>query len=217
FPESMSAEWTGRAVIARCPGGHAARRPSPRPQSLAASMALFRRLAQGTRMDPVVELGSLPLRTEQALLDRAYLRRAYFVAGCAQVSHALEAHVDHCGAGNGALEQNFLRVRDHGEPAFGMVEQVLRRHDDRKILDRARPNERAPSRPEFALILARWHEDELGAAQGERAGDLRHVDLAAHREPDLAVHGVEHREFVSRHPLEFPRRPTGVDPWAVGM
>src|SRR6516165_6200070 len=154
--------------------------PSPRTRSLAASMALFRRFAQRTRINPVVELGALPLWAEQALLGRAYLGRAYFVAGCAQVSHALEAYVDHRGASDGALEQNFLRARDHGEPALGMVEQVLRRHDDREVLDRARPNERAPGRPELALVLARRHEDQFGAAQGERAGDLRHVDLAAH-------------------------------------
>src|SRR6516162_11252095 len=120
--------------------------PIPRTRSLAASMALFRRFAQRTRINPVVELGALPLRAEQALLGRAYLGRAYFVAGCAQVSHALEAYVDHRGASDGALEQNFLRARDHGEPALGMVEQVLRRHDDREVLDRARPNERAPGR-----------------------------------------------------------------------
>src|SRR5262245_39288012 len=69
-------------LLAGCFAGDAAARAPSR----ADGVALFRRLAQRTRMNPVVELGPLPLRAEQALLDRAYLRRAYFVAGCAQVS-----------------------------------------------------------------------------------------------------------------------------------
>ena len=165
----------------------------------------------------VVELRPLPLRAEQALLGGAVVGRSDLVAGRAQIAHAREIDVDHGHAGGGALEQDLLRRGHHREPALGMIEQVLRGHHQRKVFDRARPDQRAPGRPQRLLVLAGRHEDQLGAAQRQRARHLRHVDLAAHREPDLAVHGVEHRELVARHVLELPRRAAGVDPRPVRM
>jgi hypothetical protein len=105
-----------------------------------------------------------------------------------------------------ALEQDLLGRCHHGQAALGMIKQVLRGHHDREVLDCARLDERTPRRPEPSLVPARGHENKLGFAQGERARNLGHVDLAAHRQPDLAVHRLENREVVARHPLEFPRQ-----------
>src|SRR5437763_4878428 len=78
---------------------------------------------------------------------------------------------------------------------------------------------RAPrsGRPKLALVLARRHENQFGAAQCQGAGDFGHVYFAAHRKPDLAVNGLEHGKFVAGYPLEFPGRPAGVDPGAIRM
>ena len=67
------------------------------------------------------------------------------------------------------------------------------------------------------MALAGRHEDELGAAQRQRPRDFRHVDFAAHGEPDFAVLGVEHWKLVAGHVLEFPGGAAGIDPWAVRM
>ena len=98
-----------------------------------------------------------------------------------------------------------------------MRQQILRGHDDGEVLDGARPDQGAPSRPQAALVGARGHEDQLGAAQRKRPRHFRHVDLAAHGEAHLAVARVEHRELVARDVLEFPPWAAGVDPWAIGM
>src|SRR5208337_180369 len=162
------------------------------------------RFAQRARVNRAIKLRPLPLRAEEALLDGALLGRADLIAGRSQIADTFETHVDHAGTGNGAFEGDLLRPRHHGKPALGMIEQVLRGHHDREVLDGACPDQNEPSGPQFALVLACRHEDELGAAQCERARHFRHVHFAAHREPDLAVHGVEYREFLARHPLEFP-------------
>ena len=135
----------------------------------------------------------------------------------AHFARAREADVHHEQPGGGALEQYFLRRRHHGEPALGMAEQVLRGHHDRQVLDGARPDQIAPGRPQFALVGAGRHEDQFGAAQRQRARHLRHVDLAAHGEPDLALLGVEHREVVAGDVLEFPPFAAGIDPRPVRM
>src|SRR5262249_18476157 len=70
----------------------------------AAFAALLRRLAQWPRMNRVVKLRPLPLRTKQPLFDRALLGRADLVAGGAQLAQAIEAHVDNRGARDRALE-----------------------------------------------------------------------------------------------------------------
>src|SRR5215813_938863 len=55
---------------------------------------LLRGFAQRLGIDRVVELRPLPLRTEQALLDSAAIRRADLVSGGAQVAQVVEADVD---------------------------------------------------------------------------------------------------------------------------
>ena len=138
------------------------------------------------------------------------------VAG-AHLPRAFEAHVHREETGGRALEQNFLRRRHHGEPALGVAEQVLRGHHDGEVFDRARPDQIAPARPQFSLVGAGRHEDQFGAAQRQRARHLRHIGLAAHRQPDLALRRVEHRKLVARHVLEFPPLAAGIDPRPVRM
>ena len=71
----------------------------------------------------------------------------------ARISRAVEADIDHEQAGGGALEQDFLRRRHHRKAALGMAEQVLRGDDDGEILNRARPDQIAPGRPQPRLSV----------------------------------------------------------------
>src|SRR6185312_14297762 len=52
---------------------------------------------------------------------------------------------------------------------------------------------------------------KISSAPRQRAGDFRHVDLAAHGEADLAVRSVEHRKVVGGDVLEFPVLAAGID------
>src|SRR5712691_10110575 len=206
----MSPLWTRISSRLGAPGGSF---------TIAASngAASLRRLAPRAWMEGVVKLGALPLRTEHALLGGEIVGRADRVAASAHPAHALEVYVHDRKPGGGAFEQDLLRRGHHGEPALGMAEQVLRGHHERQVLDGARPDQRAPARPQAALLRAGRHEDQLGTAQRQSARHLRHVDLAAHGEPDPAEIGLEYRKLVARHVLEFPPRPAGVDPRTVGM
>src|ERR687883_637263 len=56
--------------------------------------ASLRRFTQRARIDGVAELRTLPLRSEQALLHGAGVRRAHLVAGGAQIADAVEAQLD---------------------------------------------------------------------------------------------------------------------------
>jgi hypothetical protein len=54
-------------------------------------------------------------------------------------------------------------------------------------------------------------------AQRQRPRHLRHIDLAAHCQPDLAVLGVEDRKFIAGDTLAFPPFAAGRGPGSVWM
>src|SRR3984893_3672019 len=159
----------------------------------------FGRFAQRFSVYHVAELRTLPLWPQHALLGGALLGGSGRIAGRTQVADPVEAHVHKRAADGGRLAQDLLGRCHHGQPALLVAEQVLGRHHDGEVLDRARPDQGAPGRPQPGLVGAGRHEDDLGAPQRQRARDLRHIDLAAHGEPDLAVLGAEHREGVAGH------------------
>ena len=70
----------------------------------------------------------------------------------------------------------------------------------------ARAEDQGPPRgPEPVLVDAGRHEDQFGAAQGQRPRHFRNIDFAA-LSPALtvAVLGVEHRKVDAGDVLEFP-------------
>src|SRR5579875_92767 len=103
------------------------------------------------RIHDLAQFRSLPLRAEHALFGAKTARRRDAVVARAHLARAVETHVDGEKAGCRALENDLLRRSHHRQSALGVAEQVLRRHDDGEILDRARPDEVAPGGPQFAL------------------------------------------------------------------
>ena len=160
-------------------------------------------------------LTPLPLRAEYALLCAIIERRSDGISSRPHFPCAVETHIDHEQARGGALEQDFFWCCDHGKAAFGVAEQVLRGYNDGKVFDRARPDQIAPGCPQQPLVGAGRHEDQLSAAQRQRARHFGHVGLAAHSKAYLAMLRVKHGEFFARHVLEFPPLTAGIDPGPV--
>ena len=123
----------------------------------------------------------------------------------------LEVDLHRVGAGRRLLQQDLLGPGHHGEPGL-VAEEVLGRHDDRQVLDRPGPDQRAPRLPQQLLVVARGDEDQLRPLQRKRPRHLGHVDLAAHGEPDDAVLGLHDRKLVARDVVEVPGTSAGVDP-----
>jgi len=133
----------------------------------------------------LAQLGTLPLRPERPCLAPCCAEEPT-ASRLARISRA-RSRLTSTTNSLAAVLSNRTSCRHHGQPTLGMAEQVPRGDHDGEILDRTRPDQVAPARPQFSLVGAGRHEDQFGAPQGQRACRLRHIGLAAHAEPDVAV------------------------------
>ena len=105
------------------------------------------------RVETVVQLGALPLLRQHPLFGAAARRGCVAVTAGAQRAHPVEPDLDDADARHRALVEDRLRRRDDREAAIVRRHQVLRRDDERQVLDRARPQEGAPGLPQRCLFM----------------------------------------------------------------